>query len=167
MSVDDPRAFDDPSLVPLDSSDRSALARLLARVLDSDRPKACGHEAGEGRAEIAKRLYDQRRRRELFLPADLFGEPSWDILLILYWARHSQRRLTVSAVCASSGAPTTTALRYIDHLLRTGQIAKQRHPTDRRVSWLSLSDETDCKIGQYIDRIGAVPALRPVAVAAH
>lgn len=167
MSFDDPRTFDDSSFVPLERSDRNALAKILSHVLDSDRPKPCGEADREARAEFAKRLHDQRRRREQFLPPELFGEPAWDILLILYWARHSQRRLSVTAVCASSGAPSTTALRHIEHLLRTGQIAKQRHPTDRRISWLSLSDETDSKIGQYLDRIGDTPALRPGPVAAH
>lgn len=167
MSFDDPRSFDDPSFIPLDRSDRSALAKILSHVLDSDRPAPSGQAGGEARAKVAKRLHDQRRRREQFLPAELFGEPAWDILLILYWARHSQRRLSVSAVCASSGAPSTTALRYIEHLLRTGQIAKERHPTDKRISWLSLSDETDFKIGQYLDRIGDARPPGPARVAAH
>lgn len=167
MSFDDPRPFDDPSFIPLDSSDRNALAKILSHVLDSDRSKPCGHAGGEARAEFAKKLYDQRRRREQFLPAELFGEPAWDILLILYWARHSQRRLSVSAVCASSGAPSTTALRYIEHLLQTGQIAKERHPTDGRISWLSLTDEADFKIGQFLDRIGDAPPLGRAPVAAH
>lgn len=166
MSFDDPRTFDAPSSISLDSSDRNALAKILSRVLDSDRPKSCGPAGREARAEFAKRLHDQRRGREQFLPAELFGEPAWDILLILYWARHSQRRISVSAVCASSGVPSTTALRYVEYLLRTGQITKDRHPTDRRISWLSLSDEADCNIGQYLDRIGAA-TLRPPPVAAH
>lgn len=159
MSFDDPRSFHDPSLIPMDSPDRNALGRLLSPVLDASRPKPCGRTSEEGRAEFAKSLLDQRRRREQFLPAELFGEPAWDILLILFWARHSQRRLSVSAVCTSSGAPSTTALRYIEHLHRTGLIAKQRHPTDRRVSWLSLADEADCKIGQYLDRVRDAPAF--------
>ena len=166
MPFDDPRAFDEPSFVPLDSSDRSALARLLSRVLDSDRPRPITQNGEDGRATLAKRLIDQRRQREQFLPAEYFGEPAWNILLTLYWARHSQLRLSVSAVCASSGAPSTTALRYITHLLGTGEIAKERHPHDRRVWWLSLSDEANCKIGQYLDRIGDGPA-RPPAPVAH
>lgn len=161
MSFDSPRAFEDaidPSLIPLDRSDRSALAKLLTLVLDADAPTTEGQSEDWGRAEFAKWLYDQRRLREQYLPPELLGEPAWDILLLLYWARHQQRRLSVTAVCASAGAATTTALRYIDHLHRSNMLEKEPHPTDRRISWLSLSDEMDAKIARYLDHIRNAPA---------
>lgn len=167
MSFDNKRLFADPARIPLDSSDRDTLARLLSRVLEADRPKQAKGPFDGGKAELAKWLYDQRRRRDQYLPADLFGEPAWDILLILYWARHSQRRLSVSAVCASAGAPSTTALRYIEHLCGTGHVTRNPHPTDRRVSWLSLSDDADQKVGQYLDRVLNEREARPGCTSAH
>jgi DNA-binding MarR family transcriptional regulator len=155
MSFDDPRAYGDRSLFPLDSADRETLTRLLSLVVEADRPDPAVTPGRGSRAELAKSLYDQRRRREGFLPADLFGEPAWDILLVLYWARHSQHRMSVSAVCASAAAPSTTALRYIEHLCRCGLIVRRPHPTDRRVSWLSISDDADQKVGDYLDRISS------------
>ena len=147
------RSFGDPSHISIDSSDRDTLAKLLGQLLDSDSSNRSSGALEGGRAEAAKWLYDQRRRREQHLPAELFGEPSWDILLILYWAQHSQRRLSVSAVCASAGAPNTTALRHIEHLCRSGYIIRKAHPTDRRVSWLTLASEAEERIGQYLERL--------------
>lgn len=164
MSSDSPHSFDEPSAISLDGSDRDALAKLLAQILNAAGSNRCDGALDGGYAEAAKWLYDQRRRREQHLPPELFGEPAWDILLILYWAQHSQRRLTVSAVCASAGAPTTTALRYIEHLCRSGHIVKQPHPTDRRISWLSLSNDADQRIGHYLEQLlKASPELRSEA----
>jgi DNA-binding MarR family transcriptional regulator len=157
MSSNMPHSFGDPSLIAIESSDRDAHAKLLGPILDADASSRSDGALDGGRAEAAKWLYDQRRRREQFLPPELFGEPAWDILLILYWAQHSQRRLSVSAVCASAGAPNTTALRHIEHLCRSAYIVRKAHPTDRRISWLSLSNDADQRIGQYLDRLLKLP----------
>jgi hypothetical protein len=167
MSSNIPHSFDDLSLISLDSSDRDALAKLLGLIRDADASSRCSGALDGGRAEAAKWLYDQRRRREQYLPAELFGEPAWDILLILYWAQHSQRRLSVSAVCVSAGAPNTTALRYIEHLCRSGYIIKKPHPTDKRITWLLLSNDADLRIGHYLDRILKAPAEPQAAASEH
>jgi DNA-binding MarR family transcriptional regulator len=167
MSFDDPRLFDHPSLIALDSSERSTLAKLLSLVLDAGRPGLRDHPVDQRRAELARWLHDQRRRRDQYLPSELFGEPAWDILLLLYWARQCQRRLSVSAVCASAGAPSTTALRYVEHLHRLGYVTKTPHPTDKRVSWLSLSDNGDQQVGHYLDQILNEGESRPGCVSAH
>ena len=36
---------------------------------------------------LARTLYAERRRRDRTFPVDIFGEPSWDILLDLFVAR--------------------------------------------------------------------------------
>jgi hypothetical protein len=89
MSFDVPCLFDDPMPVELDSSDRDALERQLSPFLDAERTRLGGGQLDQGRAELARLLYRQRRQRDEHLPAELLGEPAWDILLILYWARHS------------------------------------------------------------------------------
>ena len=165
MSSNVPNSFGDPSLFSLERKDRDALANLLGQILDSDAPRYPNGALDGGRAEAAKWLYDERRRREQFLPAELFGEPAWDVLLILYWARHSQRRLNVSSVCASAGVPSTTALRHVEHLCRSGLIVRKPHPTDKRISWLSLSNEADQRVGQYLEHILKAPP-EPQAAAA-
>ena len=57
-------------------------------------------------ATAAREIYAARRRRHKYLPADLFGEPTWDILLDLYVAARE------------AGLPRRPALaRVVDDLL--------------------------------------------------
>lgn len=122
-------------------------------------------EAGQ-RARLAKSFHDARRAREGFFAAELFSDPAWDILLILYWASYTQRRMSVSHVCGSAGVPPTTALRWIEHLRGTGLLHKKKHPTDGRVIWVSLTDDAQSMLDQYFDGVlakqvhGSLQAVR-------
>lgn len=103
------------------------------------------------RRAFAAKVYSIRRIRSQFFPEDLFAEPAWDILLLLYGVEHSQERLSVSAVCASVGAPATTVLRWIDKLEHSGLLVRQKHPSDKRVSWLGLSEECVSRLDRFFD----------------
>jgi len=103
------------------------------------------------RRALANKVYATRRTRSRFFPDDLFAEPAWDILLLLYGVEQSQERLSISAVCASVGAPATTVLRWIEKLERAGLISRQKHPTDRRVSWLQLTQDCISRLDRFFD----------------
>lgn len=103
------------------------------------------------RRAFAGKVYSIRRLRNRFFPEDLFAEPAWDILLLLYGVEQSQERLSVSAVCASVDAPQTTVLRWIDKLEQAGLLVRQKHPTDGRVSWLGLSTECVSRLDRFFD----------------
>lgn len=152
MHINDQRSFGLPSPLPLTDGDRDTLAKLLSFVLKPDHP-AVDKAVSDDRAALAKQHYEHRRRRDRFLPSSLFGEPAWDILLILYWAQKVQQRMSVSSVSASAAAPQTTALRHIENLCASGIIARERHPTDGRVSWLSLTETAERKMDDYFDWI--------------
>jgi DNA-binding MarR family transcriptional regulator len=152
MHINDPRSFGNSSQLSITDGDREALAKLLSFVLKPDGPTVDVTAAGD-RASLAKQYYDQRRRRERFLPANLLGEPAWDILLTLYWAQKAQQRMSVSGVSASAAAPATTALRYIEQLCSSGIIARERHPTDGRMSWLSLTESAEQRMDGYFDGV--------------
>ena len=102
------------------------------------------------RPELAKQIYEMRRLRDRFLSQDILSEPGWDILLILYWAGEEQRRMSISAVCVSAGVPPTTALRWVHKLIETGMVEKEPHPTDHRVSWLTLSKEAKVTLNSFL-----------------
>jgi DNA-binding MarR family transcriptional regulator len=105
------------------------------------------------RVQLARELYQNRRARDRLFDAELFADPAWDILLILYCASHSQQRLSVSSVCASAGVPATTALRWIGQLCRQELICKAKSPTDGRITWLYLADQTGQRLDRYFDGI--------------
>ena len=138
-------------LTPEDAADAG---RLLALILGSRFEKSDkGERCANARAALAKRIHDSRRARDKFFPAEVFSDPAWDILLILYWAHHAQQRLSVSGVCASAAVPATTALRWIENLSSLGFLRKQKHQTDRRVTWLDLSKDAQEKLDQYLDGV--------------
>lgn len=105
------------------------------------------------RRSLAKQIYNSRRLRSSFLPQSILAEPGWDILLLLYGVERSQERLGVIGVCASIDAPQTTAYRWIEKLIEAGLVVRTRHPTDGRVSWLSLSKRGTTQLDRYFDRV--------------
>lgn len=116
-------------------------------------------QAGQ-RARLAKCFHDARRAREGFFAAELFAEPAWDILLILYWASYTQVRMSVSDVCGSAAVPPTTALRWMEHLRGRELLHKDKHPTDRRVIWVTLTDDAHSTLDQYFDGVIAKQGTR-------
>lgn len=96
-----------------------------------------------------------RKRREQAFGADLFGEPSWDILLDLFVARTEGRKTSATSAAIASRAPMTTALRYIALLERRELIRKRTAEHDMRVHYVSL---TDTAYRAMIDLLGGPAA---------
>ena len=92
--------------------------------------------------ERAERLYRERRRRDASIggTVQLFGEPSWDILLDLFIAQGRARPVSVSSACIGSSTPQSTALRYVGLLERVGLIRRARDPRDGRRFYLELTE---------------------------
>jgi DNA-binding MarR family transcriptional regulator len=90
--------------------------------------------------ERARQELNNRRRRARIFPGAMFGEPAWDMLLILY-LEHVRSRITVSQLTRESGAAQTTALRWIEYLESQQLIRRYAHPTDRRIAYLDLTDK--------------------------
>jgi DNA-binding MarR family transcriptional regulator len=85
----------------------------------------------------------------------LFADPAWDMLLELYVAQLSQRRMTVSRLSEASGVPSTTALRWIETLVRHGLADRRNDPLDGRRVYISLSAEGCRAIQDYLDSLPA------------
>jgi DNA-binding MarR family transcriptional regulator len=120
----------------------------------SDGEKPDPRSFPQGRALLARALIRQRRLRTDFLPATLFGEPAWDMLLDLYAAHYEGRPVSVSSLCIASSVPSTTALRAIEAMEREGCILRERDPSDGRRIFLKLSDVRRAELDAYFDRLG-------------
>ncbi len=90
----------------------------------------------------AEAIYAARRTRTASFgdDADLFGEPSWDLMLDLYIAHERGVEINISRSVTASGVPTTTGLRYIALLTDRGLLCRVADPFDRRRHFLTLSD---------------------------
>ena len=71
----------------------------------------------------------------------LFVSPALNILLDLYISRREGRAVNVSSACIASGAPATTALRYITRLSHLGFVRKAEDKKDLRVWFVGLTPE--------------------------
>jgi DNA-binding MarR family transcriptional regulator len=115
-----------------------------------------------------------RVRREFFEGGgDLFADPAWEILIELYIEQAGNRRVMVSNACIAAQVPTTTGLRWLDRLFRTGLITRMHDGFDRRIVYVALSEgglermevaldaaiESDRKLGlgrlQWVQQIGS------------
>jgi hypothetical protein len=94
---------------------------------------------GSRESEFARILIAERRLRDGVLGADLFGEPVWDMLLDLFVAHEEQERVSVSSLCIAAAVPATTALRWVNHLVKREMIIRWPDPTDGRRVWIALS----------------------------
>jgi DNA-binding MarR family transcriptional regulator len=85
-----------------------------------------------GRAQlraVARRILEERDCRTRHLPAEIFGEPAWDILLTLFI---SDRALMGKEVHQAGRVPVTTAIRWVAYLEQEKLIEKTMHTTDSR-----------------------------------
>ena len=87
------------------------------------------------------KLRGVRRLRSRFLPAHLFADPSWDMLLDLYDADLASSQVSVTTLSTSSALPLTTALRRLDVLEQEGLVSRFEDPTDRRKTLVRLTGE--------------------------
>lgn len=90
----------------------------------------------------ASQVIQFRKRRNRMFGGDLFGEPTWDMLLDLYAARIEDRRVCVTSLALASGVPVTTALRYIENMTRSGLIVRVDDPADGRRKMVALAPAT-------------------------
>lgn len=83
---------------------------------------------------LVRRQIKLRRDRERFVPADIFADPAWDMLLDLFATKLEGKRVPVSSPCIAAAVPATTALRWIRSLTEAGIFVRQVDRDDARRS---------------------------------
>jgi DNA-binding PadR family transcriptional regulator len=119
---------------------RAIRAAEAPQVDATDHAVSDGSEASAALA-LARELYLGRRRRARFLSADLFGEPTWDILLDLYVSAREGRRVPTTSACIGAHVPPTTALRWLRILETRGLVEREGDGRDGRRTFVRLSDK--------------------------
>lgn len=126
-----------------------ALAEQLLALAESPGAVSPHHDDATLGA-LAAVAYQARRARDRYLPAALFAEPAWDMLLELYSADVEGREVPTTSLCIASTAASTTALRYIEMLERTGLIERRPSPRDNRVTLIRLSAQGRTSMAAYL-----------------
>lgn len=89
---------------------------------------------------LRKTYQDRKFRNEFFNLDYMANEPAWDILLDLAVSRIDRKKISVSSACVASGAPLTTALRWIGLLESDGLVGREADLRDRRRVYLFITD---------------------------
>lgn len=139
------------------SDEVSRIAGTLAR-LSTDAPLTPRTEA-EGSLQVSEervlKVLRARRLRSRFLPAELFADPAWDMMLSLFHAELAQQRVPISKLCAAAAVPPTTALRWITSLVDRGVFTRRADPHDARRYFIELAPETSDALRRYFAEIDA------------
>ncbi|OYW85401.1 MAG: hypothetical protein B7Z20_09190 [Sphingobium sp. 32-64-5] len=107
--------------------------------------------AGGVTAQQVRAVLRLRRLREQVLPADIFADPAWDILLDLMAARLENARVSVSSLCIAAAVPPTTALRWIRQLTERELLERQADPDDGRRIFIALSDKGVAAVTRWFE----------------
>ncbi len=127
---------------PHDSGQTPCIADRGSRYTsEADTPVGFARAASSLQPNHIRDLLRVRRQRDQFLPADLFADPAWDMMLDLMVARLTDEQVSVSSLCIAAAVPPTTALRWIRQLTDRGLFLRQADPDDGRRIFIALSDE--------------------------
>lgn len=108
----------------------------------------------QGLVAAARRRLIMRRRRAEYFSRAMFGEPAWDMLLVLYIADFVGARQTISKLADWIDTPLTTAIRWAAYLEKERLIGRQPHPHDRRVVFVNLLDRGRDLMDTYLRSSG-------------
>ena len=89
--------------------------------------------------------------------AQLFGEkmlrhPVWEMLLHLGCTEFDGRPISVSSLCNFIHCPQSTVLRYMRDLEDEGVLQLQQDPTDRRRTFVFLTEETKQLLSEHFSQ---------------
>lgn len=96
----------------------------------------------------ASEMISLRQLRRKYFEDEIFGEPAWDILLILYL--NDQIPLSITQVTKRVFYPPTTVLRWLDYLLRNDFVRRESHPHNNRMRMVELTDHGRRRLESYL-----------------
>ena len=104
-------------------------------------------------AAFARHLYEERRMRDKAFAPDLFADPIWDMLLVLYASAIEGKQVSVSEACQASRAPSSSALRYIKEMTQQGLVMRDDCTSDARRVYVRLSDKGRVAMADLLTRM--------------
>lgn len=147
------------TLTEKDIKDAARLFRLLADPGFATSARAdlfSGASTSMDRETLLSRarvVLNARRMREQYFNRIMFGEPAWDILLLLYISEQSAGRLTLSRLAEWIETPLTSVIRWVNFLEEERLVERQAHPTDRRTVFINLLEKGRSALDSYLGMI--------------
>lgn len=154
---------DEHRLVSLDPRDLADLRRLVGKLQPEDRAAGIAPQRetagppsetdGNRLRQRAITILDNRRKRSAIFGRQMFAEPAWEMILVLYIDDRG-RRHTQSSLAEVSGGSRSTGMRWIDYLLNQDLIVRDDHPTDKRRHIVQLSAKGRELVELYLSETG-------------
>lgn len=105
----------------------------------------------------ARIILHSRRMRTRHFNRAMFGEPAWDVLLLLYVADQSGDRQTLTKLAGWTETPLSTVNRWIGYLEREKLVERQPHPTDKRTVFIRVLPKGRQAMTSYLTEMGWRP----------
>jgi DNA-binding MarR family transcriptional regulator len=132
-----------------ESNNEDYPARAGANSVGEGCARPEGMPNGSVLRQRAREILVMRRKRYPIFGRAMFGEPAWDMLLLLYLSEATSAR-TVSELADLAGASKSTGLRWIRYLESQRLICRQSHATDKRAEVVALSEKGVGAIELYL-----------------
>jgi hypothetical protein len=100
----------------------------------------------------AKHVRKMRLDARSHLPADLFGDPGFDMLIDLFIAREEQTQLSITSIVTAGLTPATTGLRWLAKLEKHALVDRSPDPFDARRSYIGLSESGYSMMTEWLSR---------------
>lgn len=101
----------------------------------------------------AEQMLRMRREREKIFGKHLFADPCWDMLLDLYVALRKGRVISVSSLCVAAAVPASTALRWIDILVKQDLVLREPDPKDKRRILVLLTRKAETQLDHLFEKL--------------
>lgn len=147
------------------SSEVSRIATTLARLSSEsemfagDEPSRESGPVPQVSAKTVAAVMRARRVRATYFEQELFADPAWDMMLELFHAELTHRRVPVSNLCSAAAVPATTALRWLKLLVEKGIVVRRDDPLDGRRVYVELQPQTSDSLKRYFGMIADAPAV--------
>jgi hypothetical protein len=161
-SDDFPASNENIKLMDLISSIRKIEEYLIVR--DTEKPIQDGWPFAAGSSSFyfwLKETYRRRSLRSRYFNENYFsGGAAWNMLLDLAASQIEGKRISVTSVCLASQVPPTTALRWISILEDDGMILKENDYSDKRRTFIRISDHAMNSIYSYYSNLHSHPKIK-------
>jgi hypothetical protein len=101
-------------------------------------------------ALLGRRALRRRTARLQRFSHDLAQDGVWNILLELVIAKAENRSVPIKCLWLASGAPQSTALRWVNHLVESGHVTRNVDPLDARRQFIGVDDELALEIVEFL-----------------
>lgn len=127
----------------------SHLVHLLNRISDPS-PEGPGRATQQMLYLSARLWLHKQNARYKYLPRSIFRDPAWNMLIDMYVQEREGRAVATTSACAASGAPPSTALRWISSLEQAALISRISDAHDGRRTFLRLTPKARCAIEKWL-----------------